>query len=162
MAKKNMFSGSFAKGAVVVAVLALLWMVFPSGNSVTVEGVTGAVTMYKSPTCGCCGIYSRYMENDGNLKMTVVNTNDPSSISTKYGVPAQLRSCHTTIIGGYFVEGHVPIEAINKLLKEKPDIKGIAMPGMPSGSPGMPGAKTGDFVIYAVGRDGGISEFMVM
>ena len=67
--------------------------------------------------------------------------------------------CHTTIIGDYFVEGHVPLEAVEKLLTEKPDIKGIAMPGMPSGSPGMPGAKKGDFVIYAVNRDGSYEEW---
>ena len=64
------------------------------------------------------------------------------------------------IYGNYFVEGHIPIEAIKKLLVEKPDIKGIAMPGMPSGSPGMPGAKDGQFIIYAVAKDGSTYEFM--
>ena len=71
-----------------------------------------------------------------------------------------MESCHTVVIGDYFIEGHIPLEAVEKLLVEKPDIKGIAMPGMPSGSPGMPGAKKGDFVIYAVNNDGTTEEFM--
>ena len=73
-----------------------------------------------------------------------------------------MQSCHTTTIGNYFVEGHIPIEAIEKLMTEKPNIKGIAMPGMPSGSPGMPGAKQGPFIIYAIGNDGSVGEFMRM
>ena len=77
----------------------------------------------------------------------------------KYEIPPQMESCHTIIVGNYFVEGHVPLEAVEKLLREKPNIKGIAMPGMPSGSPGMPGAKNGDFVIYGVNQDGTTFEF---
>ena len=71
-----------------------------------------------------------------------------------------MESCHTTVIGEYFVEGHVPVEAIEKLLAEKPDVAGIGMPGMPSGSPGMPGAKQGQFIIYSINKDGTINEFM--
>ena len=82
------------------------------------------------------------------------------SFKKEHEIPSELESCHTTIIGGYFVEGHIPLEAVEKLLKEKPDIKGIAMPGMPSGSPGMPGAKKGDFVVYKVNNDGSYDEFM--
>ena len=71
-----------------------------------------------------------------------------------------MESCHTTVMGNYFVEGHIPLEVVNKLLTEKPDIKGIAMPGMPNGSPGMPGVKRGDFVIYAINNDGSYAEWM--
>ena len=117
------------------------------------------ITIFKSPTCGCCEIYSKYMEKQG-FEVEVSNSYDMSSVKSKYNVPAQLGSCHTTIVGNYFVEGHVPAEAIIKLLTEKPDIAGIGMPGMPSGSPGMPGAKQGDFVIYSVGKDGSTNEFM--
>ncbi|HLC65429.1 MAG TPA: DUF411 domain-containing protein [Candidatus Nanoarchaeia archaeon] len=117
------------------------------------------ITVFKSPTCGCCDIYSKYMKNQG-FEVEVTNTYDMDPIKSKYSIPPQLTSCHTTIVGDYFVEGHVPFEAVVKLLTEKPDIAGIGMPGMPSGSPGMQGAKQGQFVISAVGKDGSISEFM--
>ena len=85
---------------------------------------------------------------------------DMVPIKEQNKIPTELQSCHTSIIGGYFVEGHIPVEAINKLMQEKPNIAGIGMPGMPSGSPGMPGSKTGDFVITAVNKDGSMYEFM--
>ncbi len=85
---------------------------------------------------------------------------DLAPIKDKYNIPRQLQSCHTSIIGDYFVEGHVPVEAIARLIAEKPDIAGIALPGMPSGSPGMPGAKQGTWTIQAVGKDGAVTEFM--
>jgi|SRR3989338_2729174 len=116
-------------------------------------------TIFKSSGCGCCSVYTQYMGKKG-FDVKVVETEDSSSISDKYGIPSSMESCHTTVIGDYFVEGHVPVEAINKLLAEKPDIAGIAMPGMPSGSPGMPGSKRGPFVVYAVHKDGSTTEFM--
>ncbi len=84
-----------------------------------------------------------------------------SSIKRKYQIPQNMESCHTAVIAGYFVEGHMPIEAIEKLLEEKPDIDGIALPGMPTGSPGMPGQQTEAFKIYALSA-GTASEFMTM
>ena len=127
-----------------------------------VKDFDGEVTIYKSQSCGCCGLYSKYLESKGKLNINVVNMQDLSSIKTKYEVPSILESCHTTIIGDYFVEGHVPLEAIEKLMEEKPDIKGIGMPGMPSGSPGMPGAKNGYFTIYSVNKDGSQDVFMTL
>ena len=121
------------------------------------EGVTA--TIFKSPGCGCCGVYSQYMDKKG-FNVQIVDTEDLSPIKTKHNIPRSMQSCHTTVVGDYFVEGHVPIEAIQKLLSEKPDIAGIAMPGMPSGSPGMPGSKRGPFVVYAVNKDGSTNEFM--
>ncbi|MBI5389648.1 DUF411 domain-containing protein [Candidatus Woesearchaeota archaeon] len=130
-------------------------------NGPTGNGVDDAkkVTIFKSESCGCCGIFVQYMDQRG-YDVEVVQTPDMSAIKEKYNIPARMLSCHTTVVDGYFVEGHVPEEAIQKLLTEKPDIAGIALPGMPSGSPGMPGAKKGPFVVYAVGKDGSISEFM--
>jgi hypothetical protein len=86
---------------------------------------------------------------------------DVSVIKEKYHIPDELHSCHTTVVGNYFIEGHVPMEAINKLLNEKPDIDGIALPGMPIGTPGMPGPKEAPFVIYQV-KDSVYSEFMTI
>lgn len=118
-------------------------------------------TIYKSSSCGCCGNYVGYMKNkDFNIKVSELS--DISPMKMEYGVPSQMESCHTSVVEGYFVEGHVPVEAINKLLQERPDIKGIAMPGMPSGSPGMPGSKKGDFLVYSVMHDGSYKEFMRM
>jgi len=125
-----------------------------TGNSVAAD----SVTILKDSSCGCCDVYVSYMGKKGFNVNT--ETTNMESVKEKYGIPASMQSCHTTLIGNYFVEGHVPAEAISKLMMEKPDIKGIAMPGMPSGSPGMPGPKYGPFVVYAVNKDGSTSEFM--
>lgn len=82
-------------------------------------------------------------------------------IRDKYRIPSALMSCHVALVGDYFIEGHVPIEAITKLLDEKPAIDGIVLPGMPSGSPGMPGSKTEEFIIYAI-SDGEVSVFLTL
>lgn len=118
------------------------------------------ITLYKSPMCGCCGLYNQYLDNKFNAPVKLVEMQDITPIKQKYGIPLDLQSCHTTVINGYFIEGHMPEEAIIKLLTEKPAIKGIALPGMPSGSPGMPGNKQGAFVVYAVNNDGTTAEFM--
>lgn len=117
------------------------------------------VTVFKSATCGCCGVFSKYMENKG-YSVDIQTTEEMSQIKQKYDIPAYLQSCHTSVVGNYFVEGHIPSEAIEKLLTEKPDIAGIAMPGMPPGSPGMPGGKQGTWTIHAIHHDGSVTEFM--
>ncbi|HEY1245923.1 MAG TPA: DUF411 domain-containing protein [Hyphomicrobiaceae bacterium] len=105
--------------------------------------------MYKNPQCGCCEEYATYLRRNG-FKVTVKETHNMSLISQQNGVPEKLAGCHTMLVGGYVVEGHVPVGAINRLLKERPHIKGIALPGMPEGSPGMIGVKTGPFTIYEI------------
>ncbi len=100
----------------------------------------------------------QYLQDNG-FQVKVVESGD-TDVEDRMGVPPDMRSCHTMVIGDYFVEGHVPVEAIRKLLEERPAIKGIALPGMPDGSPGMTGTKAGPFVIYAVAADGSTSEFM--
>ena len=115
----------------------------------------GLAVVHKSASCGCCGVYATYLKREG-YDVDVHNTSD-SGLSEKkreLGVPNELESCHTSEVGGYIVEGHVPEEAIAKLLAEKPDIKGIGMAGMPQGSPGMGGGKSGPFVIYEIENDG--------
>ena len=112
-----------------------------------------AVTLYKNPECGCCEGYAAYLRKHG-FTVTVKASNDLAEISRKAGIPPELEGCHTTFIGDYVVDGHVPVEVINKLLSEHPQIKGITLPGMPAGSPGMTGRKSGPFSIYAVGQDG--------
>jgi hypothetical protein len=111
------------------------------------------VTLYKNPSCSCCEGYARYLGQNG-FTVDVKPTNDLAEISRKAGVPEELEGCHTSFIGGYVVDGHVPVKAIRKLLDEKPTIAGITLPGMPPGSPGMDGEKIGPLTIYAVSRDG--------
>ncbi len=110
------------------------------------------VVVYRSRYCGCCGGWITYLKRKGYKVKTVYNE-DMASIKDKYGVPRSLESCHTAVIGEYVVEGHIPVEAIEKLLSEKPDIDGISLPGMPAGSPGMSGVKTEKFNIVAF-KDG--------
>ncbi len=117
------------------------------------------MTVYKTKTCGCCHVYVEYLERE-DVKVKAIDVEDLTAIKDQYGVPTNLQSCHTSIVGGYVVEGHIPLEVIEKLLAEKPAIKGIALPGMPSGSPGMPGPKTEKWTIYAIGNDGAVTEFM--
>ena len=110
------------------------------------------VTVYKSPTCGCCNKYVDYLRDNG-FAVEAVNESDMSAVKKRYGM-SHVASCHTTLIKGYAIEGHVPVGAIRKLLKEKPAIAGISAPGMPANSPGMGEMKKGTLTIYAVPKDG--------
>jgi hypothetical protein len=109
-----------------------------------------AATLYKNPNCGCCEAYADYLRENG-FRVTVEPTDDLPLLKRQYGVPAPLEGCHTTLVDGYVVEGHVPVNKLIRLLTEKPAIKGISLPGMPAGSPGMFGEKTEPFTIYEVG-----------
>ena len=118
------------------------------------------VEVFKTPSCGCCYGYVLFLEKEKfNVKQTDMRS--LHSIKKKYNIPLEMQSCHTTIMGKYFIEGHVPLQAVNKLLKEQPDIDGIALPGMPIGTPGMPGEKEEPFVIYQL-IDGKFSVFMTI
>lgn len=127
------------------------------------QGKVHELVAYKSPTCGCCGNWVTYMRSKG-YKVDVVDTEDVEKIKQEQGIPESLYSCHTTIVNGgeYFIEGHIPEESIAKLLKEGSEIKGIGMPGMPSGSPGMPGAKDMPFDIMQVDKNKELSVFEVV
>jgi hypothetical protein len=94
--------------------------------------------VYKSPYCGCCGEWVAHLQANGFSVKTIETVNlDP--VRERYRVPTKLASCHTALIGGYVVEGHVPAGAVKRLLAEKPPVVGISVPGMPIGSPGMEG-----------------------
>ncbi len=94
------------------------------------------MTVYKSPACGCCAKWVEHVEKHG-FTVKTVPTDDMMAVKKKAGVPDTLMSCHTTIVGGYVVEGHVPAADIKRLLAQKPRAKGIAVAGMPMGAPGM-------------------------
>ena len=111
-----------------------------------------AATLYKNPQCGCCEGYADYLRENG-FEVTVKPTHDLALLHRQHEVPEPLVGCHTTLVDGYVVEGHVPINALLRLLSERPDIKGISLPGMPAGSPGMSGEKTAPFTIYEIGGE---------
>lgn len=113
-------------------------------------------TLYKDPYCGCCTGYAEALRKAG-LEVEIVDTPDMSAVKREHRVPEQLASCHTSVIDAgkghrYVVEGHVPIATVKKLLSEKPEIRGIGLPGMPIGTPGMPGKQTEPFTVYELDR----------
>lgn len=104
--------------------------------------------MLKNPSCSCCETYAAYLEQNG-FKVDIKPTNDLEQISANLGVPSDLQGCHTVEIEGYLVTGFVPVDAVNKMLAERPAITGLALVGMPNGSPGMGGQKTETFTIQS-------------
>lgn len=113
------------------------------------EEAAKQATLYKTPQCGCCEEYAKYLRENG-FAVKVVPTHSLTLLKKKHGVPSSLEGCHTTLVGNYVVEGHVPLKTLNKLLTERPAIKGISLPGMPMGSPGMTGTKTAPFTMYEI------------
>ena len=118
------------------------------------------IEVFKTLSCGCCYGYVLFLEEE-KFKVKQTDMRSLHAIKIKHNIPLEMQSCHTTILGKYFIEGHVPLEAINKLLKEQPDIDGIALPGMPIGTPGMPGGKEEPYIIYQL-VDGKSSVFMTI
>lgn len=114
------------------------------------------VVVYKSPTCGCCGAWVDHMRDAGYEVETVdVDYGTLSRKKEEHGVPSDLGSCHTAVVEGYTVEGHVPADVIARLIAERPsDIRGIAVPGMPVGSPGMEGPNPQPYDVVAIREDG--------
>ncbi|WP_457651430.1 DUF411 domain-containing protein [Rhodocaloribacter sp.] len=123
------------------------------GGCTSSEAGLPTVTVYKSPTCGCCGKWTEHLRKNG-FPVKTVEMPDVSPMKTRFGVPARLGSCHTAVVGGYVVEGHVPADVIRRMLSEKPDVTGLAVPGMPIGSPGMEGARPQSYDVVAFDRKG--------
>ena len=111
-------------------------------------------TLYKNPQCSCCEQYASYLRSNG-FTVKVMPTHNLSLIRRQAGinVPEKLEGCHTMFIDKYVVDGHVPLKILDKLLTERPKIRGISLPGMPVGSPGMTGQKAEPFTIYEIGND---------
>ena len=109
--------------------------------------------VHKSPTCGCCGKWAARMRAAGYVVEEVLES-DMKAVKAKFGVPESMASCHTAEFDGYIIEGHVPAEAIARLLKERPKVTGIAAPGMPAGSPGMEGGEPEVYPLYLFDASG--------
>lgn len=134
--------------------LALVLMSFgaPAGESKTV------VDVYKSPTCGCCKNWIKHLEQNG-FQVKAHDVMDVNASRRMLGMPENLGACHTAKVGNYLVEGHVPATDIQKLLKDKPVALGIAVPGMPPGSPGMETPKPVPYDTLLVRKDGSTRVF---
>jgi hypothetical protein len=131
------------------ALSALIVLVAALGGAVQAEE-PHAATLYKNPACTCCETYADYLRGNG-FEVAVQPSHDLPLLRRQHGVPEALAGCHMTLVEGYVVEGHVPVGAVLRLLREKPAVKGISLPGMPAGSPGMFGDKTEPFTIYEFG-----------
>lgn len=110
------------------------------------------LTMHKNPSCGCCEAYAKYLQKNG-FHVKTINHDNMTPIKTRLGT-MQAASCHTMEVNGYVVEGHVPVAAIKKMLRERPNIKGIALPGMPASSPGMGSEKPGSLNVMQIEHNG--------
>ncbi|WP_434713148.1 DUF411 domain-containing protein [Rhizobium sp. YTUHZ045] len=110
---------------------------------------TARMTVYKDPNCGCCHEWSKAMAAAG-YSVDARNTDDLAAVKARLGVPADLEGCHTAVIGEYYLEGHVPLEAVQRLLRERPPVQGLAVPGMPSGSLGMGDDPQASYDVYAI------------
>ena len=128
----------------------VLALTFAAAPSVAQAQQQKVAVMYKTAGCGCCDGHADHLRASG-YKVRVVEVADLDAIKRKHSVPASEQGCHTIEVGGYVVEGHVPAKIIDKLLAEKPKIKGVSLPGMPDGSPGMSGTKTAPFKVYELG-----------
>ena len=119
-------------------------------------GLAAEMTVYKDPSCGCCGNWIKHIEAAGHT-VKIVNTEDMERVKKTFGVPEQVQSCHTALVDGYVIEGHVPAADVNRLLAERPKTKGLAVPGMPIGAPGMemPDMKPDRYDVYQFDAKGG-------
>ena len=141
------------------AVVALAALVaFGCGTAAQRQPV--AIEVYKDAGCGCCSQWVEHLKNNG-FEPTATNVDDLDAVKAKYSVPRRVQSCHTAVVDGYVIEGHVPAADIQKLLKERPAIHGLAVPAMPVGSPGMevPGVKPQPYDVLALHKDGKTEVF---
>ena len=118
------------------------------------------VHVHKSASCGCCSVWIEHMR-DAGFTVTATDVDNVNAIKERVGVPLGKGSCHTAEVGGYFIEGHVPAGDVKRLLAERPDAKGLVVPGMPAGSPGMemPDARTQPYTVELVHADGSTEVF---
>ena len=146
--KKVRLASMVGGGALVLAVAGAFWADTPA--------VAGpAITVYKSPTCGCCALWVKHLEDSG-FDVSVTDTEALQAIKAEHGVGDHLASCHTALVDGYVVEGHVPADDIRSMLESRPDIVGLAVPGMIVGTPGMEvaGHPAQPYQVLAFDREG--------
>lgn len=125
----------FVRTAALLCLMAFAPLSFAADESPTRQ-FGNEITVYKSPSCGCCTGWAEYLRHNG-FRVTIVDQYDLSALKAQFGIRPELQSCHTAVVDGYAIEGHVPADDIRRLLAEKPEASGLTAPGMPMMSPGM-------------------------
>lgn len=139
---------------IALSLVSLALIVATAGRLLDREGVL----VFKSPACGCCSKWIDHLENHG-FAVESRDVSDVRPVKREHGVPEALAACHTALVGGYVIEGHVPAEDIRRLLRERPSIVGLAVPGMPLGSPGMEARVAESYEVLAFDVDARTSVF---
>lgn len=152
MASRNSWKG-IAAGATVVLIAGTAFAGLSTKDAGALE-----VTVYKSPTCGCCNKWIAHLEANG-FEVNAHDLADLTQVKLEHGVSQKLTSCHTALVDGYVIEGHVPAEDIQRLLRERPDVVGLAVPGMVTGSPGMEGGTPQPYDVLTFDRNGNTTVF---
>jgi hypothetical protein len=142
------------------ALIALLGVPVLAAAGVSHAAQAPRVVVHKNESCGCCKLWVQHLEKAG-FAVQVIDEDNLGPIKERVGVPYGKGSCHTAEVGGYFIEGHVPAADIQRLLRERPQAKGLAVPGMPAGSPGMevPSGQVDPYEVLLVARDGSTSVY---
>ena len=137
----------------------LLSVVLASAAALGQRAQPTVIEVYKTPTCGCCSLWVEHLKANG-FTTRVTDMNDLSPVKARHGVPGQLQSCHTAVVDGYVIEGHVPAADIQRMLKTRPAVTGLAVPGMPAGSPGMEaGGRIDPYNVVSFQKDGRTAVF---
>ena len=152
MASRNSWIG-IAAGAAVVLIAGTAFAGLSTKDAGALE-----VTVYKSPTCGCCTKWIAHLEANG-FNVNAHDVADLTQVKREHGVRRGLTSCHTALVDGYVIEGHVPANDIQRLLQERPDVVGLAVPGMVMGSPGMEGPTSEPYNVLTFDREGYTTVF---
>ncbi|MCS7145631.1 MAG: DUF411 domain-containing protein [Nitrososphaerota archaeon] len=154
------FIAAISTTLVIIAAILLSQALDGTRQTASTSPANIEITVYRTSACSCCAEYEEYLRSKRVVVKTIIL--DPAGLSDlrrRIGIPSALLSCHTSIVEDYFVEGHVPLEVISRLLAERPDVDGIALPGMPQGVPGMGGTRKGPLQVFALSGDS-ISVFM--
>lgn len=141
MQRRTLLQGAFAA------------LLLPAAAAKAAKNVLPVIDVYKSASCGCCHAWVDHLRANG-FTVKAVDVPSPSDYRTKYGIPDDLGSCHTGVVAGYALEGHVPAAEIKRLLSDRPKARGLAVPGMPMGSPGMEGARNDPYDVLLIQADG--------
>ncbi|WP_136254252.1 DUF411 domain-containing protein [Onishia niordana] len=130
------------------------------GASTAHAALPDSARLFKNPSCGCCEAYARHLEASG-IDVEIIDDEPMGEIKHAAGIPYGQGSCHTVMIEGYVIEGHVPVAALERLFEQRPDIDGIGLAGMPQGTPGMPGPQRAPYEVYQF-TDGQATPFMTL
>lgn len=136
----------------------IISMLFIVACEQTVKATGPTITVYKSPTCGCCKKWVSHLQANG-FQVKAVDLTDLDAVKERYGVQPRFSSCHTAVVNGYIIEGHVPADLVYKILKEKPRIAGLTVPGMPMGSPGMEGPRKDAYNVLTFDKSGELKVY---